>query len=467
MTTASPPLNREAKIARALERAALLALCAFVAWGPLAQGSTFAGGRAGLTVLGLLTGGLYLASAVLSGERRPWRSLWVLTLLALLAWTTLSVWQASSRAVALPQGLLLGSVFLAALAARGLLVPAGRRGLFGGWLLLVAVTMAAYVAVQHVAGGFTLQVDPDTLSGFYYHPSHYVGFVTLALPVCVWALFEARGWPPRVAGLVAGLILLGSLLYTNSSSLPTALLAAAAATVLAVWRRHRRLGQGAAALLLLGVLAGGWLLATAPGRQTLDGLMGGIQTKSVDAFLTERGKLWAMDARAAQAAPLTGVGPGHFVAFITRFRPERAEGGSDLAFNFVNYAHNDYYQLAIELGWPGLGLYALLLVLTLAAAPRQDPLGASLLAGLGAVWLSGIWDAHATVVPGTMAWTWVACGLVAARSVRMEQPHAVTEPALRPVLTGPAPDVLPPPQAHAFRASADSSRALPGGPPHA
>ena len=59
MTTASL-LNGEAKLARALERAALLALCAFVAWGPLAQGSTFAGGRAGLTVLGLLAGGLYL-----------------------------------------------------------------------------------------------------------------------------------------------------------------------------------------------------------------------------------------------------------------------------------------------------------------------------------------------------------------------------------------------------------------------
>ncbi|UBV44317.1 O-antigen ligase family protein (plasmid) [Deinococcus taeanensis] len=399
----------------ALERAALAALFAFVAWGPLAQGSTFPGGRAGLTVLGLLTGGLYLAASALSpAPARPWRSPWALCLWALLGWLTLSVLRAPAGAA--PQGLLLAGVMLAALSARGLLVSARRRAAFGAWLLGLTVLMAAYVAAQHLGGGWTLQVDPDTLSGTYYHPSHYTGWVTLALPVCVWAVFQGPQWWVRAAGLSAGVILTGSLLHTNSSSLPTALLAAALAGVLAIWRRHRLLGSLAAAALLAGVGAGVWLLATPPGRHALDDLMGGIQTKSVDRFLVERGKLWTMDAQAAQAAPVTGVGPGNFVSFIPRFRPERAEGPYDLAFNFVNYAHNDYYQLAIELGWTGLALYAALLLLTLAAAPRQDPLGASVTAGLVALWISGLWDAHATVVPGTMAWAWVACGLIAARA---------------------------------------------------
>ncbi|MFC4637079.1 O-antigen ligase family protein [Deinococcus hohokamensis] len=427
---------------RFLERASLAALFVFVAWGPLAQGSTFPGGRAGLTVLGLVTGGLYLAAILLSpAPGRLWRSGWALCLWALLGWVGVSVLLAPASAA--QQGLLLAGMLLAALSARGLLVSARRRQAFGVWLLLIAVTMAAYVAVQHLHGGWTLQVDPDTLSGTYYHPSHYTGFVTLALPVCVWALFQGPQWWLRVAGLLAGIILSASLLYTNSSSLPTALLAAALAVVLAVWRWRRRWGQLAAAALLAGVAVGGWLLVTPQGRHTLDGLMGGIQTKSVDRFLIERGKLWAMDARAAQAAPLTGVGPGNFVSFIPRFRPEQAEGPNDLAFNFVNYAHNDYYQLAIELGWTGMALYAVLLLLTLASAPVQDPLGASLLAGLVALWLSGIWDAHATVVPGTMAWAWMACGLVAARALRVAEPlgaapEAASSARLRP--GNPVPD---------------------------
>ncbi|MFC4427048.1 O-antigen ligase family protein [Deinococcus navajonensis] len=423
---------QEQTLARFLERAALLTLATFVAWGPLAQGSTFPGGRAGLSVLGLLTGGFYLAATLLSRDpARPWRSAWAGCLWALLGWVGLSVMRAPPGAA--PQGVLLASVMLAAFSARGLLVTPRRRQAFGVWLLTVAVAMAAYVVVQHLSGGWTLQVDPDTLSGTYYHPSHYTGFVTLALPVCVWALFQGPAWWLRAAGLGAGLVLTGSLLYTNSSSLPTALFAAALAGVMAVWRRHRLLGQMAAVALLAGVGAGVWLLATPQGRHALDGLMGGIQTKSVDRFLIERGKLWSMDAQAARAAPVTGVGPGQFVAFIPRFRPEQAEGPNDLAFNFVNYAHNDYYQLAIELGWTGAALYVGLLLLTLAASPHQDPLGASLMAGLVPLWISGIWDAHATVVPGTMAWAWVACGLVAARALN---PAAMPDPV---VASPPAP----------------------------
>lgn len=440
----------QASLARVLERGALAALLAFVAWGPLAQGSTFAGGRAGLAVLGTLSGGLWLASSVLA--RQPGRalgSLWALALLALLGWTGLSVALSPAPASAVPQGVLLVGVGLAALAAHGLLVTPERRVRFGLWLLGVAAVMAAYVVLQRLGGGYTLRADPAAASGFYYHPSHYAGFVTLALAVCGWAALDAPSRAARITGTVTGLILAGSLLLTNSSSLPTALLAAAAALVVGVWRRWRRLGQVGAVLLLAGVGVGGWLLVTPAGHGTLDRLMGGIQTKTVDTFLTERGKLWAMDARAASAAPPTGVGPGNFVSFVTRFRPERAEGENDLAFNFVNYAHNDYYQLAIELGWTGLALYLALLLLTLAAAPAQDALGAALLAGLVPLWISGIWDSHATVVPGTMAWAWVAGGaVVAARRTRQRALAAAPAPrspapARRPVPKGALRSALP------------------------
>lgn len=406
--------------ARVFERAALLFLFAFVAWGPLAQGSTFAGGRAGLTVLGALTGSLWLASAALAGRLGAlWRSAFALALLGLLAWTGLSVARAPDTFVAVQHGALFAAVLLASLAAQGLLTTPARRLAFGRWLLGVAVVTAAYVVAQRLGWRFsslTLRTEQTALSGFYYHPSHYTGFVTLALAVCAWACTSDAVRLVRWLAAVCGLVLALSLAWTNSASMPTALLAGAFALILGLARQQRGLAVGAGALLLAGVLTGGWLLASERGRAALDRAMGGIQTKSVDRFLYEREVIWTMDAQAARAAPISGVGPGHLVFFLTRFRPERADGANDLAFNFVNYAHSDYYQLAVELGRPGLLLYLALMLALLLSARRQDPLGAALLAALGALWISGIWDSHMTVVPGTMAWAWAAGGVVAGRA---------------------------------------------------
>ncbi|CAM4014820.1 O-antigen ligase family protein [Deinococcus marmoris] len=409
-------------------RLGMAALGATAAWAPLAQGSAFDGGRAGLVILAAVT----FFATTLAARRGAvtWGrvNLWLAAAITLAAWTVLSAAQAPEHFGARQQGALMVATILSAVSARALLADARRRRVFAQGLVVVVAIMAAYVALQHFTGGFTLRSDPGALTGLYYHPSHYAGFVTLAVPVAVWGVgFAAR--PFKVLGAVSALILVASLPFTNSSSMPTALLAGALAACAALWHWRRVTGALALAAVMLALAGSVWLLGSDPGRATLDAVMRGTQTKSVDRFILERQALWTMDQQAAEHAGVFGVGPGGFVNTVPRYRPAVADGTNDHAFGFVNYAHNDYYQMAIELGAVGLGLYVLAMLGAALPLRRLDPLGWCLLSGLVPLWTAGIWDGNATAVPGTALWMWVCVGVVAA-----SQPATAPRPRPLPVL---------------------------------
>lgn len=145
-------------------------------------------------------------------------------------------------------------------------------------------------------------------------------------------------------------------------------------------------------------------------------------------FVLPRKRILEQDLKATQHTPLYGVGPGNFVYFMPKFRPDKADKGNDPSFKLVNYAHNDYFQVAIELGKTGLAIYLIIITLTLLSGRRQDMLGASLLSGLTGLWISGLYDAHSTVIAGTMAWAWVSTGAIAGFSIPSQDHAAITAP---------------------------------------
>lgn len=407
-------------------QAALLSLAGTAVWAPLAQGSAFDGGRAGLLVLTAITV-LTFTQAAARGEVPARPGVWGGVTLALIGWILLGAFQAQESFGAQQQGALLIGALLLGLSARALLTDPLVRARFGALLCGVVGVMAAAVVLQRLTGGFTLRADPAAATGLYYHPSHYAGFVTLALPVAVWGLTTGghASWKRRsrltlrAVGGVSAVILAASLAFTHSSSLPTALLALGLAVSAALWRWHRWAGAAALSVLLLGAATGAWLLGSDEGQRRLDRLMGGTQTKSVSRFLQERQALWTIDRQAAANAGVLGVGPGNFIHVAPQYRPARATGSNDHAFGFVNYAHNDYYQVAVEHGRTGVTLYLLILLLTLWTPLRalrdgrqMDALAVAALCGLLPLWIAGIWDGNATVVPGTVAWAWLLMGLV-------------------------------------------------------
>ena len=57
--------------------------------------------------------------------------------------------------------------------------------------------------------------------------------------------------------------------------------------------------------------------------------------------------------------PILGTGPGTFIYAFTRYRPPQRT-------NFWNYAHNDYLQIASEIGLIGLTFFLIFVIISLA-----------------------------------------------------------------------------------------------------
>lgn len=218
---------------------------------------------------------------------------------------------------------------------------------------------------------------------------------------------------PALAGLLALVIAVGSVLATapaSFSGLPTApplgymnangalVLAGAAGGVVATSRRpvSWQLGAAGVALVLTWVcLAGGaqaaavaclcvavwavlrgrgpasfWVLAgvgsvVAPVGTTVLWASGvlGRPAALVAALSEERFSLWSEAWALLRAHPVSGVGPGRF----SQQAPTAAD--PDLA-----WAHSAFLQTGAELGWVGIGLFALVCAWALVALGRDGVL---------------------------------------------------------------------------------------------
>jgi O-antigen ligase len=138
------------------------------------------------------------------------------------------------------------------------------------------------------------------------------------------------------------------------------------------------------------VLAGGLALAVAAGGA------GRAYRTVAEARATlaspDRGDALRAASQVVAAHPLGGAGPGH-----TRLRWE----GPDGVVRLFGYAHNEYVQLAAELGLVGLGLLAILLAALGRLLWRARPAGAG-----QPTWAGVVAAAVAFAVHSGLDFTW-------------------------------------------------------------
>jgi len=224
----------------------------------------------------------------------------------------------------------------AVLAPVGLLVLARRVGLPRSVPLALAAAglLAGLGATMSRAGAFALAV----------------GLLVLAVLQGPRAIVRAAAGP--VAGAVVALVCLLPSMPATGPPRPALALAGLCAglAIAAVAARPRR--WPAVALLLGGALAAGLSGLLAAGG----GVGGAVQTVAEARInLASPDRTGALHAalRLVAEHPLTGAGPGH-----TDLRWE----GQDHVTHVFAYAHNEYAQVAADLGLVGLMLLAVLLV---------------------------------------------------------------------------------------------------------
>lgn len=282
--------------------------------------------------------------------------------------------------------------------------PGDRHVLFPA--IAISGAVSAILGLLQLAGGsesalyFYRITNGGLPVGLFSNRNHQAIFLASALPaLALWLRFSgARGAPwVKSAAIALGLLLTVGTLLTGSRAGLLLIAPAVAVTVLtlgevfatdpaAVVRGRRR-----------------WLAPVA---------LGGVLAVAVGAVLAVGGnaidRLWQTDLgdekRVQALGPMmdmvgqlgsTGAGAGSFPLAYQRVEPTAL-----LSPQYLNHAHNDYLELPIELGLPGvlvLAVFALLLVGALIRRTREMAT-AGLVRAVAPVWAIPLIFALASVV---------------------------------------------------------------------
>lgn len=427
---AAPGARVGSVLGRLIEGLALTLLLAALVYAPLAQGSLYPWSLFGLRALVALALGLTGVAAALRGQLRLPPAGVLTALGGFLVLYALSA-SLSPNAFGAQEALLntlsqAGGFFLAAALVRG----RGRRNAFLVALLVGALAMGVYGLVQVRGYGFTpTMFDPvPPISSFYYNRIHYAGYLDLtALAALGLTLFSPVWWVRLTAGALALLLYLNlGLTYSDAGWAATGL---STLVLLVVWvfQGRGRLGwvRGAAfvGVLTLGTGGLGAFLYYSPElsgtfAQKLAALRG--VTASGEATTTGLGNFYSRleihknTLRIISENPLNGVGPGNFVYAFPKWRPPTATGSfiNRQLHQLVNYAHNDYLQIASEAGVVAAFLFVLFWLAVLFGSRRAPVPLMGLYFGIVALLLHGLVDGNLTINHASAFLAFAAAGVL-------------------------------------------------------
>jgi len=395
-----------------LESAAFWLATLTVWLAPLLGGGTSSWAMSFLSLFGTLALLFTLLAAAAGARLKAQNPLWVVIAVLLLLWVALSnLWTPYAlegwRWTATWTGVLGAALTLHLLAT----TPGKHAWVLGGVLMAgaVAVGMAFLQArgiylFPSLLPSLTSGTNPYFLTGPYFHPSHFSGYLIALAALCSSLLvFTRLGFHSLLL-----LALLAAALFVNfktdGSSIPGVVLAAALPVLVWVWRTRAWVGM---VLTVLGlVVLGGvvYLLFTPSGQATFERYRSnfGFRSSSVQGFVDCRRNVHRTDLSIWRAKPLAGIGIGQFYWTSSYYKaPAKGLPCEFTNLGRVNYAHSDYFQIATELGGVGLVLFVLLQLSSVWRRPRSQAELAWISAAI-AYALVGLYDAHQTYIPGTI-----------------------------------------------------------------
>jgi len=239
------------------------------------------------------------------------------------------------------------------------------------WLVALGTFEALYGLVQYLTGwqrifGYVKKYNLEEATGTYINRNHFAGFLEMVIPFGVaLVLYENAKLPRKVVSgrnarikkvlggrklsriglwLLAAIVMVAGLFFSLSRM--GIISAVASLAVMAAFSGfQRKAGLWVAA----GIMVCGIILVLWMGAGPALGRFGTISEEyaSVD---ESRWSLWKDTARLIGGQPLLGSGLGTFPVAFTRVQ-------STFLGRFVNHAHNDYLEMASDLGIPAAALF--------------------------------------------------------------------------------------------------------------
>jgi len=288
---------------------------------------------------------------------------------------------------------------------------------------LAAIPLIA-IAAAEAALGVLQNARAEEVQGTYVNKNHFAGLLEMMLPFAAAysaALFARRSYTKALGMLSIALIILAGLVCSLSKM---------------------GFAAGLAGLFVMGALAvagkvrGGkkWLVIAGMASLVLfvfiflpsDAFIanyGGVASKGQTAALEGRWPIWRETMHLIAAYPLFGCGLGNYETAFLRYQAS----GVDRVFT---YAHNDYLQIAAELGLVGFVIAA---VLWLPAVSRPFRaawqakgrttrfLGLGCAGAIAAIGLHSLTDFNMYVPANAMTLAWI-CGIGASLPLAFEKP---------------------------------------------
>lgn len=320
----------------------------------------------------LLGMGVALVCEQLRRPAPPWHK-WIFPA-ALLAWAA-TQWLAPFEAVAsfdrwatgelLVRLLVYGSAFAAARrVARD--ERSAQRLILG--LLVLGAFEAAYGLVQYLTGWqkilwYERVYYRESATGTYVNHNHYAGFLEMVIPFAVARALVAlpRAGNPRAHGaagkaamfLFLAAVLVLAVVFSESRMGLIACVGSLVAMAAMLGLRTRRFAAPHGALsagLILLLLAGSAALMIWMGPEPVFSRFAALSEQQGPGAAGGRLEVWADTLRLIGERPLAGIGLGAFESAYTKVQTVDVNAR-------VEYAHNDYLQVAAELGVPAALLF--------------------------------------------------------------------------------------------------------------
>jgi O-antigen ligase len=305
---------------------------------------------------------------------------------------------------------------------------------------IYGAALAAFALIQGISSNGRLYwVRLPRMGGWIYGPyvnhNHYAGLMELLIPVpLVLSLTRTANQKERIAAAAAAAIMAGTIFLSGSRGGMIALMAELVVlTVVLVKQRgdlRTAIGLGVFLVLVVGLLT--WL-----GGDELSRRFATVENAHSDLSNSMRLQINKDGLHMLRAKPVLGWGLGSFPVIYPQYR-------SFYTNFFVNQAHDDYLQLAVEMGLLGFAVMIWFLIVVYRRAFGKiahwtsDPGGALTLACILGV--TGIL-VHSTVdfnlqIPANAALFYVVCTVAASAS--LVQPVRKRKP-----IRTPAEELLP------------------------
>jgi len=228
------------------------------------------------------------------------------------------------------------------------------RRAWTAWLLIGVTIAAVLLGTLQIVGGPDWQLhqitNDGTMTGFFANSNHMATLLLVTMPFAA-ALFARAKRENRknragvliATGLAATFVLMGLAILNSLAGLALMVPVVAASLLMIRFDRRRVPGWCWGLVAAAGAASAASALAAPMGHDLL-------QAKPLTEPITRYGAWPTTSRAAADFAPL-GSGIGTFVNVYPRYENPALVDGT-----YMNHAHNDYLELALETGAPGLAL---------------------------------------------------------------------------------------------------------------